>query len=423
MKLAKWSLAALCVVALAITAVASAKDKPENKYPNATRPDPKISMSSGDERDLNKANDLVNENKTAEAQPILEKVLANDKTSKYAQAFAHYLMAQVYWDQDNGAKTIAEYQQSVALDALPNDTQFQVIFALAQTQIQEEKYQDALATLADWEKLSGSQNANELALKANAYYRTDQFQPAVDTMKKALATTDSPSDSWMQILMASYFELNQYDEAAALVEQQLTKDPNNKKLLNQLATIYIQGDKPQKALDVLAKAKTRGLVTSDDDYVQLAKLYSAADNPKEAAATMQEGFSKGALKPTFDNYKLMGDVCTQAEIDACAIEGYTKAAPMAKDGNVEYQLGYLLFYSNHSADALVVLDKAIAKGGLRQEGEAYLLRGDAKNDLDQEAAAMADWQKAAGYPSTKTMADQRIKAAKGGSRIKRSNKK
>ena len=34
------------------------------------------------------------------------------------------------------------------------------------------------------------------------------------------------------------------------------------------------------------------------------------------------------------------------------------------------------------------------RGGLRQEGEAYLLRGDAKNDLGQDAAALADWRKA-----------------------------
>ena len=96
---------------------------------------------------------------------------------------------------------------------------------------------------------------------------------------------------------------------------------------------------------------------------------------------------------------------------------------MAKDGNVEYQLGYLLFYSDQSRNAVDALSRAITKGGLRQEGEAYLLRGDAENDLDQSSAALADWQKAAGYPSTKTMAEQRIKTIKGGAKIKRATKK
>jgi tetratricopeptide (TPR) repeat protein len=223
--------------------------------------------------------------------------------------------------------------------------------------------------------------------------------------------------------MASYFELEQYDEAAQLTREQLAKDPTNKKLVNQLATIFIQADKPQQALDVMAKAKADGLITTSEDYLQLAKLQSAADKPKDAAATMKEGFAKGILQANYDNYKLQGDVCMQAEDDACAIEGYTKASPMATDGNVDYQLGYLQFYADHSREAIAALDRAIQKGSLRQEGEAYLLRGDAKNDLDQSAAAMADWQKAAGYPSTRSMADQRIKAARGGVKIQHGRKK
>jgi hypothetical protein len=82
-----------------------------------------------------------------------------------------------------------------------------------------------------------------------------------------------------------------------------------------------------------------------------------------------------------------------------------------------------LFYSDRSKDAADALSRGISKGGLRQEGEAYLLRGDAENDLNQTSAAMTDWQKAATFPSTKTMAEQRIKAAKGGVKIKRAEKK
>jgi predicted Zn-dependent protease len=395
----------------------------ENKYPNATRKEPKLDMSSGDQKDLNKAADLINEGKNDEAEPIVQKVIASEKASKYAQAFAHTLQGQVNYEKDKSADAIAEYRKAVDMDALPNDAQFQTIYQIAQLQVQDEKYADALATLGQWEKETGSTTADELALKANAYYRTDKFQDAIDTMKKAMSMTDKPNDSWTQILMASYFELNQYDQAAQVVQQQMAKNPNDKKLLNQLATIYIQGDKPQQALDLMAKAKSQGLITTSEDYLQLAKLQAAADKYKDASATLKEGLDKGVLKPSFDVYKLQGDVCTQSEEDACAIEAYTKASPQAKDGNVDYQLGYLLFYSDRSKDAAEALGRAISKGGLRQEGEAYLLRGDAENDLNQTSAATADWQKASGYPSTKTMADQRLKAAKGGVKIKRAEKK
>lgn len=425
MKFSKWLPAAACAVALVLSGGAFAKDskKVENEYPNATRHEPKLDMSSGDQRNLNKAADLVNDSKGEEARPLIEKVLSNSRASKYAQSFAHLLLGQINYEADKDDDAIAEYQKAIDIDGLANAQHFPAILTIAQLQLQQDKYKEGLATLDNWEKLTGKQTADELALKANAYYRMDQFQPAIDTMKKAMSMTDKSNDSWMQILMASYFELDKYDEAAEIVKQQLAKDPNNKKLVNQLATIYIQGDKPQMALDVLAKAKTQGLVTTSDDYVQLAKLYAAADKPKDAAATLKEGLDKSIVQPSYETYKLLGDVCVQAEDDPCAIDGYTKASPMAKDGNVDYQLGYLLFYSEHSKQAIDALNKAISRGGLRQEGEAYLLRGDAENDLDQSSAALADWQKAAGYPSTKTMAEQRIKAAKGGVKIRRASKK
>lgn len=424
MKLSKWIPAAVCALGLVLTVGAYAKDsKKPDDYPNATRKEPKPEMSSGDQRDLNKAADLVNENKGSEAQPLVEKVIGNSRSSKYAQSFAHQLLGQIYYDQDKTAEALGEYRKALETDGLPNAQHFSILYTIAQLQLQDEKYQDALATLDQWEKLTGKQTADELALRANAYYRLDQYQPAVDTMNKALSMTDKPNDSWTQILMASYFELNQYDKAAEIVQQQLAKDPNNKKLLNQLATIYIQADKPQQALDLMAKAKSQGQITTSEDYLQLAKLYASADKPKEAAETLKEGFSKNIVQPSYDAYKLQGDVCTQAEDDACALEGYTKASPMAKDGNVDFQLGYLLFYSDKSKEAVDALTRSISRGGLRQEGEAYLLRGDAQNDLNQNAAALADWQKAAGYPSTKTMAEQRIKAAKGGVKIQRAKKK
>jgi tetratricopeptide (TPR) repeat protein len=424
MRISKWILASTCALGLAFGGLALAKDKkPENEYPNATRQEPKLEMSPGNQKDLNKAADLVNENKADEAQPLVEKVLGDGKASKYAQSFAHQLQGQIYYDKEKSAEAIAEYRKAVEIDGLGNAQHFSVVLTIAQLQMQDEKYQDALATLDQWQKLTGSETANELALRGNAYYRLDQYQPAIDSMKKAIAMSDKVNDSWTQILMASYFALNQFDQAAALVQQQIAKDPANKKLIDQLATIYIQADKPQQALDLMAKAKSQGLITTGEDYVQMAKLYGAADKPKDAAATLKEGFDKGLIKPSYDAYKLQGDVCTQAENDACAIDGYSKASPLAKDGNIDYQLGYLLFYSDKSKDAVDALNRAISRGSLRQEGEAYLLRGDAENDLNQAGAATTDWQKAATFPSTKAMAEQRLKAAKSGVKIQRAKKK
>jgi thioredoxin-like negative regulator of GroEL len=279
------SMRAIFAVAIALLLAAgsawAAKEEKKNEYPNATRKDPKVEMSAGTQKDLNKALDLVNDGKYDEAMPLLEKVANDGKSSKYAHAMALYGEAQVANGKNEDATAIAKFKEAYALDALPNDQQFQVLYNTAVMEIQSEKYADSLNTLTEWFKVTGSQKAEAYALQGNAYYRMDKFQPAVDSMKKALSLTDKPNDTWNQILMASYAELEQYDEAAKVLEGQLAKNPNDAKLTTQLATVYVKGKQDQKAVDLLASAKQKGVLTGESDYKLMAQLYDQLDKPKE----------------------------------------------------------------------------------------------------------------------------------------------
>lgn len=393
---------------------AAAAKEQKNEYPNATRKEPKLDMSSGNQKDLNKALDLVNGNQYDEAMPLLQKVLDDAKASKYARALALEAKAQAESGKQDDASAIKDFREAYDLDALPNSQQFQVLYNIAIMQIQAEQYEPALKTLDEWFKATGAQKAEAYALQGNAYYRLEKFQPAVDAIKKALASSDKPSDSWYQILMASYAELDQYDEAAKILEQQLQKSPTDAKLTTQLASVYIKGKHEDKAIELLANAKQKGVLTSEADYKLMAQLYDQADKPKDGAAVLAEGFSKGIIKPSFEMYKLLGDSYALAEDDSHAIEAYGKASGMAKDGNVDYVRGSLLLNNDRSKEAAEALRQAIAKGGLKQPGEAYILLGDAENNSDNTAAATAAWEKAKAYPSTKQMAESRLKNIKGG---------
>ena len=426
MKFSAIARSALCasILLMSATAFAAKKGSKEvNEFPNATRAEPKAMMSEREQRDLSKAGDFVNDGKGDQAMPIIDKVLGASKLSKYAEAYALQLKGRVYWDADNEAEALAATIKAIETDALPNAQHFGLMYQVVQMYVQDEKYDEALTWLDRWEKATGQTTADALALKSNVFYRLERYEDAIATMKQALANTDTPNESWNQILMASYYELDQYDEAAALVQQQLAKNPDDFRLMKQLATIYVNGDKYPQAIEVLSKAKSKGLITSNDDYLQLAKLYANADKPAEAAETIKEGLDKGTVKPSLESYRLLGDVCSQKDDDACTIDAYSKASPFATDGNVDYQLGYYLYYADRVSEAKEALTRAISRGGLRQEGEAYVMRGDALSELNDNAGAMADWRKAATFPSAKVMAEQRIKAATTGVKLKRTPRK
>ena len=395
-------------------ALAKTDEKKVNEYPNAKRAEPKLDMAAGTQKDLNKALDLVNSNKYDEAEPLIKKVLDDGKSSKYARALALEAEGQIASGKQDDAAAVKYFRDAYALDALPNNQQFQVLYNVAILQIQAEQYEPALQTLDEWFKVTGAQKAEAYALQGNAYYRLDKFQQAVDSIKKALSMSDKPSDSWYQILMASYTQLDQYDEAAKILEQQLAKNPTDAKLTTQLASVYVKGKQDQKAVDLLAAAKQKGVLTGENDYKLMAQLYDQLDKPKEAAAVLNEGFSKGAIKPSYEMYKLLGDSYALAQDDPHAIEAYGKASPLSKDGNVDYVRGSLLLNNDRGKEAVEALRQAVAKGGLKQAGEAYILLGDAENNQDNNAGATAAWEKAKGYPSTRQMAESRLKNGKGG---------
>jgi len=387
--------------------------KTENLYPNAKRNDPKTDMPGSLGTKLNKAQEAASDGDTDKALNLIDEVLADKKVTPYAKAFALYLRSNAKWEKEDGAGAIADLKEAIAIDALPNSNQFPAIYTLAQFQLQEEQYADAAKTVDQYIDLSGDKKPEAIAVKANALYRADKFQDAIDTVKHAIAASDKPQESWNQILMASYFELNQYGEAAKLSEEQLAKNPNDKKLIQQLASIYVNDDKNDKALKLLSDAKGRGLITTSDDYKLLAQLYGQAEKPAEGAALLEEGFQKGAIQPSYDMYKLLGDSYALAENEPKAIDAYGKASPLAKDGEADLLRGQLQINSQQWAGAKESLTKALSRG-VKRQGAAYVLLGNAENELGNKSAAIAAMEKAQGYEETRQMAGTWLKMIKGG---------
>lgn len=390
------------------------KDKEEkNAYPNSKRVDPKTDMPGSLGTKLNKAQEAAADGDADKALGLIDEVVGDKKVTPYAKAFALYLRSNAKWEKEDGAGAIADLKEAIALDALPNSNQFPAIYTLAQFQLQEEQYADSIKSVDQYIEQSGDRKAEAIAIKGNALYRADRFQEAVDTMKQAIAASEKPQESWNQILMASYFELNQYGEAAKLSEAQLAKNPGDKKLIQQLASIYVNNDQNDKALALLSDAKAKGLITTADDYKLLAQLYGQAEKPAEGAALIEEGLAKGAIPASYDMYKLLGDSYSLAEKEDKAIEAYGKASPLAKDGEADLLRGQLLINNQQWAPAKESLTKALSRG-VKRQGAAYVLLGNAENELGNKPAAIAAMEKAKGYDETREMAGTWLKMIKGG---------
>lgn len=389
----------------------------ENKYPNATRKEPaKSKVSAKEAKTLNEGLQAANTGDSATALKDLQPIV-DSGSSDYAKALAMLGLAQVKYRSGDTKGAIALQKQAIDSNALDNNSYFQGLEALAQMYIADEDYNDALTALDKWSQQSGAQSADIEALKGNAYYRLQKYPEAVAAIQKAKSLSDKPQPSWDQIEMASYFAMDKYDDAAKLAEAALAKDPNNSTLLQNVIAIYINAHQDKKALALLERARANGQIKDETGYMNMAKMYdsigqSSSDpkaNAMKAVAVLKEGMDKGIVKPGYDSYKLLGDSYGIAGDYKNAAAAYAKASPDAKTGQVDFLRGQMLENLGHHKEARDALKQAVAKGGFKRMGAAWLTLGNAELALKDKSAAIAAYKNAEQDQETRADARRMLK--------------
>lgn len=381
--------------------------KKEVLYPNATRVEPKLDLTSEkDQKNLNEGLDAVNAGDKAKAQQVLQPIIDGSK-SKYAQALALQGLANLAYNDSDIKGAISLLQRSLAIGVMPNDTYFQLEYMLAQFQLADEQYQPALDTIAKWRVEGKKETADSYALEGNAYYRLAKYPEAIAAINKAKSLGTKPEPSWDQILMASYAESGQDEKAAALATNQLTSNPNDPNALNNAVAVLMQAHKYPEAIQLLEKGRTSGMLTKESHYVNLAKLYlitgqdssDPSSNATKATQVLEEGMSKGVVKPSAETYMLLGQSAEFANNTDGAIGYYAKAQPLATDGEPALHASRLVLSENKYQQAKTLVQTALDKG-VKQKGRAYMILAESERGLKNKPAAINAMKKAAQDPDT-----------------------
>lgn len=397
------------------------KGKQALQYPDATRVAPKLDLTSEKEQKaLNAGLDAVAAGDAAKAEQLLQPLVTGSK-SKYAQALALQGLSTIKYNAGDYKGAIPLLQQSLAIGVMPNDTYFQLEYMLAQFQLADGQYQAALDTLKKWRAEGKKETAHSYALEGNADYRLEKYPEAIAAIKKAQSLTDKPDPSWNQILMASYSESGQADKAAQVAQQQLAANPNDPAALNNAVAVLMQAQKYPEAIQLMEKARASGTLTSETNYVNLAKLYllnaqSGSDTKPDAtkaAQVLEEGMAKGIVTSSSENNMLLGEAYEMADNVNKAVVAYDKAMPGAKDGEASFRAGNLLLSEGKYKQARDLIQQSIDKG-VKHMGTAYMLLAESERSLKNKPAAIAAMKKAAQQPETAEKAKAWLKKAGAG---------
>lgn len=335
----------------------------EARYPNATRQEPKGKSSPKVAKKEQKLLDTFNNSEFEAAKPLAEELLADSNATDYDKALVNFIAAQIAYNLDDNAAAKTYAQKAIELNALDNNNHFTAMQFLAQLQIQDDQYTEALATLDRYFAESKSQKPEDLVIKGNALYRAEKPAEAIPFLKQAIDATPEPKNEWIQLLMASYADAGQNAQAVQLAEQLAAKAPNDKKAQLNLVSVYQQADQMNKAAAVLEKLRAAGQLTEDRDYRQLYITYANMDGKeKDTIAVINEGLQKGALKPDHQTYLALAQSYYYSEQIPQAIDAWKKAAPMAPNGETYLNLAKVLHQEGKIAEAKEAAKQALAKG-------------------------------------------------------------
>lgn len=337
--------------------------KREADYPAAKRSEPESKTSPKLAKKMSAMIDGFNDAKFDVAIQNAEQILADEKANAYERSLSAQILGQIKYEQDDSPGAIKFFEQALASNGLDNNGHFGVMKMIAQLQLQDGDYQKGLDSLERFMSESGSTKPDDIALRGTAFYYLERYPEAIATLEPLVQSTTEPKDQWMQMLMGSYFEANKPNEAIAMAERLAAKNPSEKRVQMNLAAAYLQGEKYDRAAQVMETLRSQGQLTEEKDYRQLYSVYlNSEGKERQAAVVIEEGLQKNILKPDSDTYTMLAQSYYFSEQVGKAIEAYGKAAPLASTGETYLNLARLLWQEDRIAEAKDAAKKAQAKG-------------------------------------------------------------
>jgi tetratricopeptide (TPR) repeat protein len=287
-----------------------------------------------------------------------------------------------------------------------------------------ERYQDAIRIPEEWRREVETVNPGALVLLSNAYYQVEQYIVAIPLIIEAIdihaqpredefgeLVQAEPREQWYQLLLAAYFELEDYPAGADLLEIMVDLFPTKKTYFLQLAALYGELGKDKQSFQVLVMADKQGFLDKESELVRLARMYMYHETPIKAAEVMERGFKAKLIKRTPENLEILANSYFNSREFNKAIPPLRDAANGSEKGKLSYRLGQAFLQNEQWADAEAALKKSLEKKGLRknEEGMVWMLIGITQLERERFTAAKRSMARSARFKNTKSDAGKWIR--------------
>jgi len=358
--------------------------------------------------------DLLNEVRSAMEEEnykiVIQKLnshLVKDSIKPYDAAVVNQTLGYAYNGLNDYALSIASFVKAATVNALPDNVTHELNYIIAQTLIHTEEHIKGLSYLDKWFEQESAPSPEAHLLAATAYYQINKFYRLIPHAKSAIEKSDTPQQSWYELLLAGYYETSMYKESALLLETMISNYPGNDSYWLQLAAVHQQNKQEEKGLALLSLAYEKGILKGDA-IIQLAQTYLYLQMPLKSAIILEAELNKGQIEPSKANIELLSNSWLLAHEPEQAAILLNRIAKDFNDASLYYRLGHIYVELEDWNNAKNALESTVSNDDLDKlrdiQANAWLLLGISSYHQKEYLRSTQALTKALGFKETRDQA-------------------
>jgi len=365
-----------------------------------------FSVSEHTYKKLQKVERLIDQKDYKNALSVLDELQKSSTNRKYELSLVYQAQGHIYYDTNRIPQAIDVFEKSLSLHASPLPVTQNIRLNLIQAYVNANNYPKAIGQFTLWLGKESSPSPDVLALGGSLYAYVKQYDKAIHYLQQAITASKQVEESWYRTLLSIYFDKEDYASATALLQQLISRYPDNKQYWSQLFSGYYLLNDYKSALSVLEMAYSRHLLTTEQDITNLVKLYLYLGIPAKAVPVLLTEIQANHLAKNENNLQLLANACVQAREWRKAAETYRQLAAISHKATLTIKAAQLYMQARQWQSAIDTLARI---NGDMEDGQAYLLTGKALMELHAPNKALQVFAKARMYAATRAEAEQWIR--------------
>jgi tetratricopeptide (TPR) repeat protein len=328
---------------------------------------------------LQQASDLLKAGKAREALAKVREADAVAGKNAAEQLIIDRMKGSAAQRAGDNPTAIAAFESAMASGRLSGGEQAQIAESLAFAYSQQKNW----AKTTEWANRARAAGGGSAQLNQLIAYVQSQSGDYAQIFKDAQAQVNAaetagrrPGEDDLLRLADAAKRLNNNAAYASALEKLVLYYPKKDYWNAYLAGLQRKpGFADRLSLDVMRLKLANGLISKTDDFMEMAQLALQAGFPVEAKTIVDKGYAVGALGvgDQAERHKRLKDlVAKQQSESAAAIAQEASEAAARKDGNELVKVGTVYASMGQFDKAVELIEKGIAKGGLKRPDDAKL---------------------------------------------------